>query len=636
MTDEKIQLVLTARDLASKDVQGLAKNLNDVGTEAHGVSGKMSELQTELLGVTKEARLLHRTTAGVSKFADALDTVAGTKFTGLISDITTVAEIAGPLKNIGEGIVSRLTSALAMGVPAAEAGGLAIGGAIATGEAEGAAGEQAVAKIGGRIAAMEVPLAAEGEGLGLAIGGTMGEGEVEGSTGTGILSRIGAGIAGMAIPLAAEGTTVGSVVGAAMGAAIPLGILGAFAAAGAFVFMLPEILDHLTGNDATSKLAAAGAQLADKVAAGYDDQAKKTYAKTFTDAYTAALASGDTQEAAGQAGKDAADAWLAAYRQEIAFGPPGASDMGAEFFSHGQWKSQFEDSSAKFGQTAAELLGTGFVKTIAAPGFSDQVANGLTDHVGGAMKSGLIKAGNEAANAGAKAVTDTSLWDKSGLAIGNNLAQGIHAAKKNVKSAWDDLLWAFKHPAALARKSAWIQGKLTSQKLAEGLNSKSTTIRTQAEQTKAFLISQWELLNGRAYPIASDTSTEVQTGLASKYPKAKAQAKAFVSIYNDILAGLKTNYHVNVDVARGIAGKVSHLPKFASGGDADAGTSALVGEHGPEVVTFGRNAHVWPNGSGGGSQPIQIFLDGRKIFDVVDARMGKRLAMTSSNAYTRG
>jgi hypothetical protein len=54
-------------------------------------------------------------------------------------------------------------------------------------------------------------------------------------------------------------------------------------------------------------------------------------------------------------------------------------------------------------------------------------------------------------------------------------------------------------------------------------------------------------------------------------------------------------------------GKFAHLFGFASGGNADAGTLAMVGEHGPELAYFGSDAHVTPNsslkniGGGGGN-----------------------------------
>lgn len=50
---------------------------------------------------------------------------------------------------------------------------------------------------------------------------------------------------------------------------------------------------------------------------------------------------------------------------------------------------------------------------------------------------------------------------------------------------------------------------------------------------------------------------------------------------------------------------------LAGGGEAKAGTTYLTGEEGPELVTFGKDGHVWPNGTGpggGGGGPTQIVV----------------------------
>jgi len=44
-------------------------------------------------------------------------------------------------------------------------------------------------------------------------------------------------------------------------------------------------------------------------------------------------------------------------------------------------------------------------------------------------------------------------------------------------------------------------------------------------------------------------------------------------------------------------GSFAHLFGFASGGNANAGSLAMVGEHGPELAYFGSNAHITPNRS---------------------------------------
>jgi hypothetical protein len=110
-----------------------------------------------------------------------------------------------------------------------------------------------------------------------------------------------------------------------------------------------------------------------------------------------------------------------------------------------------------------------------------------------------------------------------------------------------------------------------------------------------------------------------------------------VNQLNADFANLKTNYSIHIGSSGTNAGKnrFGGAGLRAGGGPVDPGGTYIVGEKGPEVLHMGSGSgHITPNGAA--SQPIQIFLDGKKIFDVMDARMGKRLALTSQNAYTRG
>jgi hypothetical protein len=62
---------------------------------------------------------------------------------------------------------------------------------------------------------------------------------------------------------------------------------------------------------------------------------------------------------------------------------------------------------------------------------------------------------------------------------------------------------------------------------------------------------------------------------------------------------------------------------FANGGFAAAGTTALVGERGPEFVRFMQPAQVYPNGSGGGGLSVQSLA-----INIHDARDPERVAQT--------
>lgn len=62
-------------------------------------------------------------------------------------------------------------------------------------------------------------------------------------------------------------------------------------------------------------------------------------------------------------------------------------------------------------------------------------------------------------------------------------------------------------------------------------------------------------------------------------------------------------------------------PRFgrrAIGGPVQAGRSYLVGERGPEVVTFGRNGHVTPNHQlGSSATEVRVFIGERELTDIV-------------------
>jgi len=69
----------------------------------------------------------------------------------------------------------------------------------------------------------------------------------------------------------------------------------------------------------------------------------------------------------------------------------------------------------------------------------------------------------------------------------------------------------------------------------------------------------------------------------------------------------------------------------ATGGPVTAGTTYLVGEQGPELVTMGGNGFVTPNhalggGSGGISAPVSITIDARGAVEGTDARVQKAVA----------
>lgn len=65
----------------------------------------------------------------------------------------------------------------------------------------------------------------------------------------------------------------------------------------------------------------------------------------------------------------------------------------------------------------------------------------------------------------------------------------------------------------------------------------------------------------------------------------------------------------------------------AGGGPVDPGNTYVVGERGPELLVMGSRAgHVVANGGNAG-RPIVVNVDGQRLFEIVDRRMGRQLAM---------
>ena len=74
------------------------------------------------------------------------------------------------------------------------------------------------------------------------------------------------------------------------------------------------------------------------------------------------------------------------------------------------------------------------------------------------------------------------------------------------------------------------------------------------------------------------------------------------------------------------------IPGFANGGDVAAGTTAWVGERGPELVRFGSAAHVTPNHKLGNAstEPTQmhsISIDARGAHDPAQTEAAVHRAM---------
>lgn len=115
--------------------------------------------------------------------------------------------------------------------------------------------------------------------------------------------------------------------------------------------------------------------------------------------------------------------------------------------------------------------------------------------------------------AAARAIIDEK--NRLAAALTTDLGGDLMKGKTFVKDAMDKLTWAIKHPLALTRQLAAIEGALIGTKMTEALASTNPQIRTVAEQQQAILIARWEALTGKAYTAGVDIEGEFGTGLQS-------------------------------------------------------------------------------------------------------------------------
>lgn len=173
----------------------------------------------------------------------------------------------------------------------------------------------------------------------------------------------------------------------------------------------------------------------------------------------------------------------------------------------------------------------------------------------------------------------------------NDMAGALRNGKDDVGNAMSQLTWAIKHPMALTRQLAEIEGALTSQKMSNGLRSNNPMIRTVAEQQQQILIDRWESLTGRAYTEGVQIANASERGLATFNPAAW-------TIPRPRLPGGKDG---NFWTGR------------AAGGPIEENRLYRVGEHGPEWFVSGNSGRIIPNGvspggvmGGGGSLNLRL------------------------------
>jgi hypothetical protein len=143
-----------------------------------------------------------------------------------------------------------------------------------------------------------------------------------------------------------------------------------------------------------------------------------------------------------------------------------------------------------------------------------------------------------------------------GQRIPNNLAGNIRDGVGFVENVMADLTYAIKHPMAVARQVAEIEGALTGKKLGQGLQSTNPFIRTVAEQQQRLLLDRYKELTGQSYTAGRNAGSNHAEGTKDGLSQGR----------DEVVGAARTNLN-----------KINSLPWYAGGKNAgDAWQAGLI------------------------------------------------------------
>lgn len=193
------------------------------------------------------------------------------------------------------------------------------------------------------------------------------------------------------------------------------------------------------------------------------------------------------------------------------------------------------------------------------------------------------------------------------------MKRAIKDGKAGIVEQFRQLAWQSKHPFALVNYENWLEKRqaAAARKMKAAAKAGRPDVVEQYRQLVQDIHDELDGLPGYADGIAADAMAQ----LAGIGP-------AVTSIMNGGLGGVEI-----ADPLKPRKGKGRHHRKRAMGGPVDAGGTYLVGENGPELLHMGRGSgNVTPNHRMGGGV-TQVFIDGRKLFEIMDDRQGRAIAM---------
>lgn len=195
------------------------------------------------------------------------------------------------------------------------------------------------------------------------------------------------------------------------------------------------------------------------------------------------------------------------------------------------------------------------------------------------------------------------------MGMGKEIKQG----KAAIVEQFRQLAWQTKHPFAQTNYEDWLRGRMAAavRKMKQAEKAGHTGLVEQYRQLVQDIKAELEGLPGYTAGLAADVIAD----LGSIGP-AVTRAMGFGE--DGHATPVRPKKHP----------KHPKRPRGnkAAGGPVEAGGAYLVGERGPEMLVMGsRGGNIVPNHSGGIRNVI--VLDGRVIYDSVNRRLGRDLAM---------
>lgn len=427
----------------------------------------------------------------------------GQTFGPALMGISSLGSLAAPFAKSGIDLIKKLGAAI---LPQATATGVATGAAMAEGEAEGAGGVNAIKSIGSRIAAMSVPLAA-------------------------------------------EGTTVGTAIGSAMSGAA----LIAFASVAAAPLQTPVWIAKLTGTDYDSQMQGVGKFWADSTLTGVSDELKQGAGAAFTTAFNEAKASGASNDAAAQAGAAAGAAFLSSASDEL-------RDHTADDLREGMAQSGVATIFAN--DQALTAAGIQLGDTVSSSA-SDSLASGMADVVATGSSAFEQHWHSDA----------LPVFTSSGPQAMRVLTQGLMQSLPDAHQVWKDYVSGVKNTLDPMKEMTWLEGKLSSEKLAKGLESKNPFVREKAQLTRDTLQGQLDDLHKLGYDDGTDLGKGVASGVDSQTDDVGSEASDYQDQV-DKLPWHQWGVNVGTEYGQGVAagingvnftGKIDHLLDLLKG-----------------------------------------------------------------------